>query len=93
MIGLRNYLTHARPEWLGLATKLDQKLTGRFAVSSLSHEGSPFVPYKALGYGGAVWAVTFALQFIDEFFRRLHLPSPLDDVREGLNTRLPDTKS
>jgi hypothetical protein len=92
IIKLRNYLTHSRPEWLGPTTKLGEQLTGRFSESPLSQEGNPFVPYKALSYDCAVWAVNSSVKLIDNFFSTMHLPSPLDSVREALETRLPEQR-
>jgi hypothetical protein len=96
LVRLRNALVHYRPEWMTAASeadatverrRLEKSLKGKFPINPLIAKGNPFWPDKCLGYGCAKWAVESAVKFADEFFSRMGLPSPHDDVRLHLNTQ------
>jgi hypothetical protein len=48
-------------------------------------------PDKILGYGCAKWAVESSIDFVDEFFKRMGIPSVFEPVREQLS--LPECPS
>lgn len=92
---LRNALVHYKPEWVGnenddkrtLSKNLRDKLVNRIKnLNPLANAGNcAFFPHKCLGYGCAKWAVESCVQFTDEFFSRIGLPSNLDSERSNLN--------
>ncbi|MBD1829111.1 hypothetical protein NDI47_05870 [Microcoleus vaginatus GB1-A2] len=95
LISLRNALIHYKPEWIGtgesynqtLNEKLRQKLENKIKkLNPMTREGSLFFPHRCLGYGCAKWAVESSLNFSNEFFSKIGLPSNLDqDYQLSLN--------
>ena len=95
LIFLRNALIHYKPEWIGtgesynktLNEKLRQKLENKIKkLNPMTQEGSLFFPHRCLGYGCAKWAVESSLNFSNEFFSKIGLPSNLDpDYQLSLN--------
>lgn len=95
LISLRNALIHYKPEWIGtgesynktLNEKLRQKLEKKIKkLNPMTREGSLFFPHRCLGYGCAKWAVESSLNFSNEFFSKIGLPSNLDqDYQLSLN--------
>ena len=95
LILLRNALIHYKPEWIGtgesynqtLNEKLRQKLEKKIKkLNPMTREGSLFFPHRCLGYGCAKWAVESSLNFSNEFFSKIGLPSNLDqDYQLSLN--------
>ncbi|MDP8934495.1 MAG: hypothetical protein M3N42_10225 [Cyanobacteriota bacterium] len=95
LISLRNALIHYKPEWIGtgesynqtLNEKLRQKLEKKIKkLNPMTGEGSLFFPHGCLGYGCAKWAVESSLNFSNEFFSKIGLPSNLDqDYQLSLN--------
>jgi len=95
LIFLRNALIHYKPEWIGtgesynktLNEKLRQKLEKKIKkLNPMTREGSLFFPHRCLGYGCAKWAVESSLNFSNEFFSKIGLPSNLDqDYQLSLN--------
>jgi hypothetical protein len=74
LITLRNALVHYKPEWdtvLNEHKKLESYLSNRFPVSPFSHVNDAFFPKKCIGHGCASWSVKTAVNFIDEFYKRL----------------------
>ena len=100
LIYLRNALIHYKPEWVGTGEsynktvneKLRQKLEKKIKkLNPMTQEGSLFFPHRGLGYGCAKWAVESSLNFSNEFFSKIGLPSNLDqDYQLSLN--LPEIK-
>jgi len=95
LISLRNALIHYKPEWIGtgesynktLNEKLRQKLEKKIKkLNPMTREGSLFFPHRCLGYGCAKWAVESSLNFSNEFFSKIGLPSNLhQDYQLSLN--------
>jgi hypothetical protein len=95
LISLRNALIHYKPEWIGtgesynqtLNEKLRKKLENKIKkLNPMTREGSLFFPHRCLGYGCAKWAVESSLNFSNEFFSKIGLPSNLDqDYQLSLN--------
>ena len=85
LIQLRNALVHYKPEW-----NTDQKqhkelgdaLEGRFEPNPFTGPNDAFFPKKCLGHGCAEWAVQSSLAFMNEFFRRVGLPTMPSEVRQ-----------
>lgn len=97
LISLRNALIHYKPEWIGtgesynntINEKLRQKLENKIKkLNPMTPEGSLFFPHRCLGYGCAKWAVESSLNFSNEFFSKIGLPSNLDQDYQ-LNLNLP----
>lgn len=92
LIELRNALIHYEPETVLAYSdegkvdiqKFEKKLKGKFSTNPLAL-GHAFFPSKCLGHGCAKWAVNSTIEFADEFFRRMGIPSPHDHVRARLN--------
>jgi hypothetical protein len=100
LIEIRNHLMHYTREWVVLGDgggrgagkgttsgKFEKILMRKFAMNSLAPRNRPFFPDKCLGHGCAEWAVVNSLIFTDEFFRRLELPAPYEDIRGEMRTR------
>jgi hypothetical protein len=95
LISLRNALIHYKPEWIGtgesynntINEKLRQKLENKIKkLNPMTREGSLFFPHRCLGYGCAKWAVESSLNFSNEFFSKIGLPSNLhQDYQLSLN--------
>ena len=91
LIDLRNHLVHYKSESVKLEeggpedTKLDKKFR------SLGLETSPYTPssatfsQKVLSASCASWAVKSTINFIDEFYRRLEIDSPLKPYESRLH--------
>ncbi|MEG4515707.1 MULTISPECIES: hypothetical protein [unclassified Microcoleus] len=100
LILLRNALIHYKPEWIGtgekykdtLNEKLRKKLESRIqTINPMTREGSLFFPHQCLGYGCAKWAVESSVNFSNEFFSKIGLPSNLDQNYQ-LTLQLPNIK-
>lgn len=100
LISLRNALIHYKPEWIGtgesynqtLNEKLRQKLEKKIKkLNPMTREGSLFFPHRCLGYGCAKWAVESSVNFSNEFFSKIGLPSNLDQNYQ-LSLKLPNIK-
>ncbi|MEG4628985.1 hypothetical protein QUB56_04925 [Microcoleus sp. AR_TQ3_B6] len=98
LISLRNALIHYKPEWIGtgesynqtLNEKLRQKLEKKIKkLNPMTREGSLFFPHRCLGYGCAKWAVESSVNFSNEFFSKIGLPSNLDQNYQ-LSLNLPE---
>lgn len=87
---LRNAAVHFRPEW-------DDDLKGKH--EAISHQlasrlkPSPFFPRERLfprswaSHGTAVWIITSVVSFLDDFYSRAKLESPLKDFKQQLTDR------
>jgi hypothetical protein len=80
LVKLRNALVHYEPEWVlanpataSDAHSFERDLSGRFDLNPLAAPENPFYPDKLLGYGCAAWSARSAMNFMDEFCRRLAL--------------------
>ncbi len=74
LINLRNALAHYKSEWNTdpkVHKNLKSHLSNCFPVSPFSHVNDPFFPKKCIGHGCASWAVKTAVNFIEEFYKRL----------------------
>lgn len=75
LVRLRNALIHFEPSWHNNESPLplERRLEGKFSQSGLlpMPSGSPWVPIKALGAGGAEWACKSARIFADAWTERL----------------------
>jgi hypothetical protein len=101
LIFLRNALIHYKPEWVGTGEsynkrlneeKLRQKLEKKIKkLNPMTREGSLFFPHRCLGYGCAKWAVESSVNFSNEFFSKIGLPSNLDQDYQ-LSLKLPELK-
>ena len=100
LIEIRNFLMHYRREWLTVkkgrmvgesaetqGEKLEKILKTRFAPNPFAQKNQPFFPDRCLGHGCAEWAIVNSLIVTDEFFRRLGVPAPYDDMKDELKTR------
>jgi hypothetical protein len=85
LIQLRHALVHYKPEW-----NTDQKkhketgdaLEGRFEPNPFAGPNDAFFPKKCLGHECAKWAVQSSLAFMNEFFRRVGLPTIPSEERQ-----------
>jgi hypothetical protein len=86
LIVLRNALVHFEPEWdtnqLG-HKKIEDRLRGKFELSPFVATANAFFPWHCLSHGCAAWAVRATESFINAFFDRLELKSPLSRVLGG----------
>lgn len=90
LIHLRNALVHYKPEWdtdLEEHRKLEARLMGKFAPSTLSAPTQTFIPHKVLGHGCAEWAVRTSTTFLKDFMKRMGLPPREISEPAGLATR------
>jgi hypothetical protein len=78
LIQLRNALVHFRPAWreVGAMEKLDEQLEARFKPNGLiaENDGRAWIPHRAAGAGGAVWACETARSFAKEWCERMGVP-------------------
>jgi hypothetical protein len=92
LVKLRNELIHFKSEW---GEELDQKdiLKGlkslKFDKPSFVDLSTNFFPLQCLSASLASWAVTTGVNFIDECYRKLEVPSPLDDHKTNLKVHKP----
>jgi hypothetical protein len=97
---IRNHLLHYSREWVVIRSRQTQHnepestaeyfervLHRKFAPNPLAAKHVPFFPDKCLGHGCAEWAIMNSIIFTDEFFRRLGLPVPYEEIRDELGTR------
>lgn len=87
---LRNSLIHYKPEYDTEAKahkSLENKLRGKFEINSLLAHATLYFPHKPLGHGGAEWAVISAINFINEFFKRIDQPVRFDLKSPTYSTR------
>lgn len=95
LIDLRNTLMHYKPEFVELGasvpverrSKLEQRLTGRFASNCLAPPGSAFFPTECLGHGCAEWAVQRSFSFLDSFCKTMGLTKSAFQQIGALKTR------
>jgi len=78
LVRLRNALTHYKPEWDNspdVHADLQSRLTGRFALNSLSTKSHLWFPHQCLGSGCAKWAVSASEALVCEFCAKLGIPA------------------
>jgi hypothetical protein len=76
---LRNAIVHYKPEWndeQDVHATLESRLRGRFAVNPLVPQTVTWFPHLCIGAGGAVWACTTAMDFMEAFLSSLSVRSP-----------------
>lgn len=83
LIKLRNALIHYEPEsvtvydslesWIKQPEKFERVFKNKFKLNSLSNPNQIFFPDKILGYGCAEWAIEAALNFVNEFHKRIEI--------------------
>jgi hypothetical protein len=96
IIKIRNDLIHFEPAWI---TALDHDISvdtssyqtlqqeKKFPINALyAATQNPFFPDKCLGYGCAKWAVNTSIKFVEEFYSRMGIPSPINHLKHRLNT-------
>jgi hypothetical protein len=88
LISIRNELVHFHPEWHDEQKehkKLGQKLSGRFELSPfIPDEAGVIFPDRFVSHGCTKWAVTAAVDFVEDFASRIDLSSRLDQFRDRL---------
>lgn len=96
LVELRNELIHYEPTWRdervpgnvneGTSDRLGRKLRSilRGRLNPFAEDWRPYFPDHCLGYGCARWSVEATIRFVDEFFRRISMPSNLDEIRRDL---------
>ncbi len=67
--------------------EIEHALGGRFETNPFVSDQSPFFPCRCLSHGCAEWAVKISSMFVDDFFNRMGMTTPLDEVRGDLQTR------
>lgn len=85
LIQLRNALVHYKPEWnthQKQHKEIGDTLEGRFEPNPFTGPNDAFFPKKCLGHGCAEWAVQSSLAFMNEFFRRVELPTMPSEIRQ-----------
>lgn len=89
LIKLRNDLTHYKPQWRMTGknkSSADEsrvtKLDGRFSTNPFVSEHNPFFPDRVLGFGCAEWAINTAVKYADEFYIRLQVRPPYEDIKD-----------
>lgn len=79
LIAVRNELVHFHPEWHDSQDrheKLGRALTGRFALSPFMTEDTAVMfPQRIISHGCTQWAVKSALALMEDFAKRVSLPS------------------
>ena len=96
IIKIRNDLIHYEPSWV---STLEQNIVvdtsnyqalqkeKKFAINPLyAGTQNPFFPDKCLGHGCAKWAVDSSIKFIEEFYSRMIISSPINHIKHRLNT-------
>ncbi len=94
LVRLRNALTHYEPRWRPAGPEVadsveESDLTKALAQKKFSRNpftgaGNPFFPDHCLGHGCTSWAWQSALAFADEFFGRVGVKPPYDQLRPTL---------
>lgn len=92
LVALRNAATHYKlterqvsPEpGIMSGPKLERQLQGKFEEAKMPVGSHPFFPSRCFGYGCAKWAVSSALEFADEFYRRLGISPRYKHVEQQL---------
>ncbi len=97
LIKLRNALIHYEPETILSYTDnpstvenphpFEKRFKSKLALNPLADAGDAFWPKKCLGHGCAEWAVVSAVNFVDEFFKRMGTKAVFDHVRSRLGTK------
>jgi len=96
LIELRNALLHFKPEWVlanvGDADQADLpsleiKLRNKFPVNPFLKDARPLFPTQCMSHGCAQWATYSAISFVGEFYLRMGITNPLDQIRASLKTQ------
>ena len=91
VVKLRNEIVHYKSVW---GVDLDRaKLFA--SIQKKGHRPPPFQPTKGMNFfphyclsaDCAAWAVESCVRFVDQFYERLEIPSPLLAHEKGLNPR------
>lgn len=79
LIDMRNSLVHYQPEWDGKRKhrSLEDRAANRFQLNPHAAPSLLWFPDRCLGAGCAKWATERAEMFMEDFCRRLKLPSRL----------------
>jgi len=81
VVKLRNELIHYKSRW-GEELDQDKTISGlkllNFNKPSFIHPSNNFFPLQCLSASLASWAVATGVSFIDEFYRKLSIPSSLN---------------
>lgn len=96
VIKIRNDLIHFEPTWVSTLEKdmyvdtsnyQNLQKENKFPINALyAGTQNPFFPDKCLGYGCAKWAVNTAIKFVEEFYARMGIPSPITHIKHRLHT-------
>ena len=89
---LRNKYLHYEPKNVEIVGKtetggeygFEESLRNRFDLSPFTGDGNPFFPDQCQSCGCAEWSIKRSLAFTEEFFDRIGIDRPYDDMLEHI---------